>query len=518
VTARVLDNRGPFESAGQAAKVMASVLDKLRPASAHGRHCDLAVVPTMTKQGGPCCMPVPFRARHDRGSDTLAGVAPAVEGVPAPEFTEGLIARSYCGPPPRLKPPTPVRNMHYAESIRRRRQVLNITTWIGSAVTLSFAVMEAMTGGLWRIALIQFLSAVIFALIPVLHRFGELVAPLGLVCTAYVSLCILCWTVGTGSGIEFYFLVAATVAVLTLGIEHIVLASILVAIGAAMVIALQLLVPAETGFQPHWASVVGFIISIISACVMVVAAVAYALREIRRAEEAMEMEYQRSESLLTNILPPSIADRLKNPATRIIADKYDDASVLFADIAGYTEAASQTTPADLVDFLNRLYTDFDRLVERHGLEKIKTTGDCYMAVSGVPHPRPDHLQALACLALNIADTIAGLIDARGRAVPMRIGLGVGPVVAGVVGSRRFFYDVWGDAVNVASRMETTGLEGRIQVPQEVYERLKSEFVFDERGEITVKGKGRMRTWFLVAQRNFDSVDAAHSLSPQALIE
>ncbi len=428
-------------------------------------------------------------------------MAAEVEGAAAPELTEGPFTRSYCGPPLRLTPPTPVRNQHYAESIRRQRQVLNITTWIGSAVSLSFAVMEIVTGGLWRIAAIQLLSAVIFAMIPLLYRFGELVAPLTLILTSYVSLSIVCWNIGTGSGIEFYFLVGATVAVLILGTRRLVLASILVAIGAAIVIALQFLVPSDTGVQPHWASATGFVISTISACVMIVAAVAFALREIGRAEDAMEMEYRRSESLLANILPPSIADRLKNPATSTIADKYEDASVLFADIAGYTETASETTPADLVDFLNRLYTDFDRLVERHGLEKIKTSGDCYIVVSGVPHPRPDHLEALACLALNMADTIAGLTDTRGRAVPMRIGIGAGPVVAGVVGTRRFFYDVWGDAVNVASRMETTGVVGQIQVPQEVYERLKPEFSFEERGEITVKGKGVMRTWFLAAQRD-----------------
>jgi adenylate cyclase len=240
---------------------------------------------------------------------------------------------------------------------------------------------------------------------------------------------------------------------------------------------------------------------------MAVATVWYALREIERAEEAMEEEYGRSESLLANILPETIATRLKNPATTTIADKYDDASVLFADIAGYTERASQSTPADLVDFLNLLYTEFDRLVEKHGLEKIKTSGDGYIVVSGVPEPRDDHLEALACLALNMSDSIAGLEVQAGQAVPMRIGMGVGPVVAGVVGTRRFFYDVWGDAVNVASRMESSGVEGRIQVPQEVYERLNEEFVFELRGDVEIKGKGVMRTWFLVAQRDTDSVEA-----------
>jgi adenylate cyclase len=328
-----------------------------------------------------------------------------------------------------------------------------------------------------------------------------LVAPLVLIFVAYVSLALVTWSVGTGAGLQFYFLVAATTAVLVLGIEHIVLACTLVAIGAAIVITLEFTVPADTGLQPGWGLPVGFVVSVVSSCVMVVATVWYALREIERAEEAMEEEYNRSESLLANILPATIATRLKNPATTIIADKYDDASVLFADIAGYTARASDSTPADLVEFLNRLYSEFDRLVEKHGLEKIKTSGDCYIVVSGVPEPRKDHLEALACLALNMAEVIDGLKDQVGQAVPVRIGIGVGPVVAGVVGTRRFFYDVWGDAVNVASRMESTGIERKIQVPEQVHERLSDTFLFEHRGDVEVKGKGVMSTWFLLAQRD-----------------
>jgi adenylate cyclase len=236
---------------------------------------------------------------------------------------------------------------------------------------------------------------------------------------------------------------------------------------------------------------------------MVVATVFYAMREIDRAEKAMEAEYQRSESLLANILPASIASRLKDPTRTIIADKYDDASILFADIAGYTKRASDTAPTELVRFLDTLYTDLDALVDRHGLEKIKTSGDSYMVVSGVPKPRSDHLQALACLALDMADAVADLKDPEGRDIPLRIGLAAGPVVAGVVGSRKFFYDVWGDAVNVASRMESTDVEGRIQVPQSVYERLKDDYVLEERGKVDIKGKGLMHTWYLVARRNGD---------------
>jgi adenylate cyclase len=420
----------------------------------------------------------------------------------------GPIARTFCGPPMRLRPQTPARNQHYAERVKRSRKVLNITTLIAAAVSASFSVIQLLAEhGVWRIAFINLVAAAIFAAVPLLHRYGDLVAPLTMILTTYVSLSVVTWTIGTGAGLQFYFLVAATVAVLVLGVEHIVLACTLVAVGAAIVITLQFTVPADTGAQPAWSLPLGFVVSVTTACIMAVATVWYALREIERAEEAMEDEYNRSESLLANILPASIATRLKNPATTIIADKYDDASVLFADIAGYTERASQSTPADLVEFLNRLYTEFDRLVEKHGLEKIKTSGDCYIVVSGVPEPRHDHLEALACLALNMSDAIAGLTDMVGQIVPIRIGIGVGPVVAGVVGTHRFFYDVWGDAVNVAARMESSGVEGRIQVPQEVSERLNDMFVLEPRGDVEIKGKGVMRTSFLVAQRDVDSVEA-----------
>jgi adenylate cyclase len=296
--------------------------------------------------------------------------------------------------------------------------------------------------------------------------------------------------------------------VLILGVDHIVLASALAAVLAATVIALEVVVPYNTGVQPDWAYRSGFLLTVISAWVMVVAVVWYALREIRRARQAMEAEYERSETLLTNILPATIAQRLKDPTRNIIADKYDDAAILFADIAGYTKRASDTSPSDLVRFLDRLYTDLDALVDRHGLEKVKTSGDSYMVVSGVPQPRDDHIEALACLALDMADAVADLKDPQGRKVPLRIGLGAGPVVAGVVGARKFFYDVWGDAVNIASRMETTDVEGRIQVPHDVYERLNHAFLFEERGNVDVKGKGVMHTWYLVGRRDDHAVRSA----------
>ena len=383
-------------------------------------------------------------------------------------------------------------------------------------ISVGFGVLQLVVGPeLWWAGAINLVAAVIFAITPYLYRFGELVPPLTFLGTGYASIFIICWMIGTGSGVQLFFLVAACLVVLQLGSERIVLAASLAAVGAAMVITLQFVVPRDTGVQPPWFLALGFVVTTISACVMAVATVWYALRELRRAQEAVQAEYERSEALLANILPASIAERLKDPARNIIADKYDDASVLFADIAGFTERAADIAPDKLIRFLDRLYGDFDALVDKHGLEKIKVSGDSYMVVSGVPQPRPDHVEALADLALDMAETANGLKDSQGHALPLRIGLANGPVVAGVVGSRRFFYDVWGDAVNVASRMESTDSVGRIQVPDDVYQRLKNDFLLQERGVVDVKGKGFMRTWYLVARKPDSGSGAVPAEATQA---
>jgi adenylate cyclase len=226
----------------------------------------------------------------------------------------------------------------------------------------------------------------------------------------------------------------------------------------------------------------------------------YAVRQFTFAEERAEREHQRSENLLLNILPPDVALRLKDQPDVAIADAYPDASILFADMAGFTARASKMTPQELVQFLNGVYAQIDNLVERHGLEKIKTTGDAYMVVSGVPKPRPDHAAKIADLALDIRDATTGLVDPKGDAAPMRIGIASGPVVAGVIGTRKFFYDVWGDAVNMASRMESTGAPGKIQVAEETYGLLSNDFVFEERGVVDVRGKGPTRAWFLTRRK------------------
>jgi class 3 adenylate cyclase len=424
------------------------------------------------------------------------------------------VAAKKCGAPPKsdgssnrpdcvaaVRAQTRDRSQHYAASAARGGRLVTITAWLAVMVSATFVFMQILTGSWsWQVSSINVVGATIFAFVPWLQRFGELVAPLTFIGAAYASIFASAWDVGTGSGAEFFFLVAACLVVLLLGIEHIVLASALAAIAAGLIITVEFVVPRNTGLQPAWAQSAGFVITAISSVVIVVVTVWFALRDTARAEAEVEAQYDRSEALLANMLPASIAARLKEPGRSLIADKYDDASVLFADIVGFTERASGSAPADLVRFLDRLYSAFDALVDKHGLEKIKVSGDSYMVVSGVPRPRPDHAQTLADFALDMANVAAGLKDPHGNAVPLRVGMACGPVVAGVVGSRRFFYDVWGDAVNVASRMESTDSVGRIQVPEAMYARLKDDFVLRERGRIDVKGKGPMRTWYLIGRK------------------
>jgi len=205
-----------------------------------------------------------------------------------------------------------------------------------------------------------------------------------------------------------------------------------------------------------------------------------------------------------NILPKEIAERLKNRPDDIIADRYEEASVLFADFAGFTKHASRENPEALVGYLNDVYSEFDKLVGAHGLEKVKTSGDAYIVVSGVPNPRPDHAMALADFALALRDRTATPKHANDKGLAVRIGIASGSIVAGVVGTKKFFYDIWGDAVNLASRMEQSSEPGKIQLSGKIRDLLKDHFQLESRGPLSVKGKGTMRAWFLNSRKPTDT--------------
>ncbi|MBY0440608.1 MAG: adenylate/guanylate cyclase domain-containing protein [Mycobacteriaceae bacterium] len=390
---------------------------------------------------------------------------------------------------------------HHADRKARRQRILTVTAWIALVADVAIVVAQLyFRDTAWYSVWATVIAAPIFAIVPLLQRFGELIAPLTFLSTVYVAVFANLWAAEASVRVESSYLAAACLSVLLLGVEHMRLAIALTAGAVGIRIFLEFRLLHDAGLDLISSRSLSFVVTTIAGSALITGAMWYALREGERAEVIMEAEYNRSETLLANILPASIADRLKDPARNIIADKYDNASVLFADIAGFTERAGETPPAELIRFLDRIYTAFDALVDHYMLEKIKISGDSYMVVSGVPRPRPDHLEALACFALDIANTAAQLTDPLGNTLPLRIGMAAGPVVAGVVGSRRFFYDVWGDAVNVASRMETTGAIGRIQVPETVYQCLNNNFELEERGIVNVKGKGLMHTWYLVGRK------------------
>jgi guanylate cyclase len=219
---------------------------------------------------------------------------------------------------------------------------------------------------------------------------------------------------------------------------------------------------------------------------------------LQYAVRARDAEHARSESLLLNVLPRSIAQRLKREPG-VIAERFEDVTVLFADVVDFTPFAEQAGPVRVVGVLDEVFTVFDELTQRHGLEKIKTIGDAYMVVGGVPELRPDHAEAVAALALEMHEELARACLRAGVNLDIRVGIDSGPVVAGVIGRHKFIYDLWGDTVNTASRMESSGVPGRIQVTERTYARLKDLYHFEDRGEVDVKGKGRLRTYLLVGQ-------------------
>jgi adenylate cyclase len=251
---------------------------------------------------------------------------------------------------------------------------------------------------------------------------------------------------------------------------------------------------------PAWFTTTMLALNVVGAASVAFMLMASFAHQRNAALTALRAEQEKSEALLLNVLPRPIAERLK-AATQTIADHFAAASIVFADVVDFTPLAQRLAPAEMVGILDQLFSRFDALVERHGLEKIKTIGDCYMAAAGVPNPRPYHARSAALLALEMRDALATSAVAGQPGIELRIGINSGPVVAGVIGTKRFLYDLWGDAVNTASRMESHGTPGEIQITRATYELLKDEFVCRRRGTIFVKGKGQMETWYLVGPRS-----------------
>ena len=242
-----------------------------------------------------------------------------------------------------------------------------------------------------------------------------------------------------------------------------------------------------------------FVMNIGTVSTIAVVLLAYFVSQKNQLFVLLQNEQAKSENLLLNVLPREIAASLKNES-RTIADHYEEASVLFADMVGFTPLSAQLPPVEMVELLNEAFSFFDSLLDKYDVEKIRTIGDSYMAVSGVPRRHTNHAQALVRMALEMRDYISNHAFRNGQRVNFRIGINSGSMIAGVIGRRKFVYDVWGDAVNIASRMESHGLGGAVQITQTTYELIKDEFVCEPRGTVNVKGKGEMDVWLVLSAK------------------
>jgi adenylate cyclase len=240
---------------------------------------------------------------------------------------------------------------------------------------------------------------------------------------------------------------------------------------------------------PASVNVVFFVLNIGGVSTVVYFLLRYFMRGLAR-------EQQKSERLLLNVLPATIAERLK-AGERPLADRFEEVAVLFADLVGFTAMSEHLTPEEVVELLDGLFTEFDTMAQRHHLEKIKTVGDAYMVVAGLPEPRADAAEAVLEMAVEMQRLVVAFPTPFGAELRLRMGIDVGPVVAGVIGERKFTYDLWGDTVNTASRMESHGIPGRIQVTPRAYERLRDRYQFEPREPLEIKGKGMMAPFLLV---------------------
>ncbi|MEZ4219710.1 MAG: adenylate/guanylate cyclase domain-containing protein [Polyangiaceae bacterium] len=394
---------------------------------------------------------------------------------------------------------------HYLEQelARSRRELtlkrLRVAGALYAGVHLLFFVsLVGFAGGLVveelaRRALIISISLTFSALtyVPRLERHAEALAEaLTLLTTGYLLLFVLEW--GVSSGTEgLVLLTVCTGLLFPFTAERMLRIALFTTVGYVAA-ALWVLKPGEASWL---FSGIAYVASA-AAIAVVGTRLSHALRrEELRARLDLGIQRDNADQLLLNILPRPIIERLKKDKSAI-AQSFNEATVLFADIVGFTPLSAKMTPSELVGMLNDIFSKFDALTEQHGLEKIKTIGDAYMVAGGIPTPRGDHVEAVARLALAMRDVVDNFVTPTGARLQIRVGIHTGPVAAGVIGTKKFTYDLWGDTVNLAARMESHGEPGTIQVTERVADALRSQFNFEPRGKLSIKGKGELSAFVL----------------------
>jgi adenylate cyclase len=385
----------------------------------------------------------------------------------------------------------------------RRQRFVNVAVLATVGSTISHIIMHSLHDfyGLLPINIYNVFMVVVPPLIPQLHRYGENIGAVVLATLLLFGHSLVVCLLGLASDLQVYFTFFPNVFLLLVGVQRWRLFIVfLLLFLAALLLLLNyapnegLLIPQDEKFRDALSTQAMINTLSINAAIFF-----YALTAQDRAEVEVQTEHARSEALIETLMPSAIAERLKSGEERI-ADRIEMLSVMFADLAGFTEAAHDLAPEQVVEFLDGLVRVCDSLCERYGVDKIKTIGDSYMAAAGFDGRPAEGAAAIGRLALAMMEDIARQPPLGGRKLRLRVGIHCGPATAGVIGDTRFSYDVWGDAVNTASRMESYGEPGRIQVSEAFRNLAADRFVFEERGATDIKGIGATRTFFLVGER------------------
>lgn len=401
----------------------------------------------------------------------------------------------------------------YPTEIRARLKILNVVAYLIAAFALIYAIQQMLADArlLAPAIALNLLNMLVALLVPFAHRINDIAGALLLTVTEFIALFTFTALFGTASGIHLQYFAAPAAFFVIFGSRRLALILVLMAMAYVLHLAADALFPRDAAQIPVDEETLNslYVTAAFMTFTMVGAVVYYAFRLADRARGE-------TEALLRNILPEPIVDRLKAAPNTTIADACEEASVLFADLKGFVALAKLLGPQRTVALLNELTTAFDRLAAEHGVEKVKTIGDAYMAVVGVPQPAPDHALRLARMSLAMLRATAEIAKTSDLKLDLRVGIASGPVMAGVIGTSRLSYDVWGDTVNLAARLENQSSVGRVLISRETAARLKGLFELEARGAVDIRGFGAEETWFLGAPIPVRAAPVAHNPADASL--
>ncbi len=388
----------------------------------------------------------------------------------------------------------------YDGNTRKRLVTTNLLATLVAVLTMPYTILYAFYDFHALFIPLVTLSPQIFLflLTPFFHRFGPYAGPWYLVTVWLCFASLYTYYFGVESGLQYFFLPGATGSILVFGVSRIFssLFAMIAGFIGFLIATHVFLEPAPFLQVDEQFLTIMYVISLPSSFIVVFGIVFFAGIQAKIADERFQEEYRRSEKLLYNVLPEAIANQLKQQPGKTIARAHEGASILFADIVEFTPKASRLSAAQIVELLNALFSEFDDLTRKHGLEKVKTIGDAFMAAGGLPLEQPDHAERVGRLALDMIQSVERFSGMAGERILLRIGINSGPVVAGVIGNQKLVYDVWGDTVNTAGRMETYCTPQRIQVTTAFRDLTSDVFTFERRGRVQIKGLGQVEAWYL----------------------